>query len=347
MTVPTTPRLSNDRLCAQWLLICCGMVFIMAIIGAITRLTESGLSITYWKPITGVIPPLSEAQWLKELEIYRSSPEYIQKNAGMSLGDFQYIYFWEWLHRLWGRLIGLVFAIPLIVFALQKRVAEGYGLKFMGLLALGGLQGFIGWWMVKSGLINEPAVSHYRLATHLGMALLLFGLMFWMALSLLRRDGALVMPPINATFCLRRHGWIAFAFLCLTIVYGAFVAGLDAGLIYNEWPLMGGHFVPSEMGALQPFWLNILENHAAVQFTHRWIAMTTVILVVSFAYRMKSIWLTAAVIAQFMLGVTTLLSHVWVPLGALHQAGAIILLSVLLWQLHRLHFGQAPQHQQA
>jgi cytochrome c oxidase assembly protein subunit 15 len=329
-------RLSTDHLNANWLLICAAMVFLMATIGAVTRLTESGLSIAEWKPVTGALPPLNAAQWQAEFEVYKATPQYQQVNKGMELGDFKKIYFWEWLHRLWGRLIGLVFALPLAFFWVTRRVADDYKWKYVGLLALGGLQGVVGWWMVESGLIHNPAVSHYRLATHLALALTLGALMFWMALTLLRRDGALVTRPIASTPALRAHGRIAFGFLCITIIWGAFVAGLDAGLIYNEWPMMGGHFMPSEMWFLKPAILNLFENHAAVQFTHRWLAFTTFVLVLSFAWRVRSPILATAVLLQLGLGILTLLSHVVVPLAALHQAGAMVTLAALLYELHRV-----------
>ena len=335
-------KLSNDTLNARWLLICAAMVFLMATIGAVTRLTESGLSIAEWKPITGALPPMNDTQWQAEFDIYQQSPQYQQVNKGMSLSDYKHIYFWEWLHRLWGRLIGLVFAIPLAFLWLTRRIADGYKIKYLGVLALGGLQGVVGWWMVASGLVHDPAVSHYRLATHLALALTLAATLYWMALTLLRRDGTLIMRPVNSTPCLRRHGRFALAFLCITIIWGAFVAGLDAGLIYNTWPLMGGHFMPGEMWFLHPAFLNIFENHAAVQFTHRWLAFTTFVLIVTFAWRAKSPVLATAVCLQLCLGILTLLSHVVVPLAALHQAGAMITLAALLYELHRVLLGAGP-----
>lgn len=332
-------KTSNDALNANWLMICAILVFFMAVIGAVTRLTESGLSIVEWKPVTGALPPLSTDAWDAEFAKYQQSPQGETTNAGISLSEFKNIFFWEWLHRLWGRFIGLAFALPLMFFWLTKRVAEGYKAKFLGVLALGGLQGFVGWWMVASGLVDNPAVSHYRLATHLGLAILLATVMYWMALTLLRRDGSLVMRPIDSTPCIRRHGRCALVFLAITIIWGAFVAGLDAGLIYNEWPLMGGAFMPGEMWHITPAWLNIFENHAAVQFTHRWLAFATFVLVLSFAWRVKSPWLATAIVLQLGLGILTLISHVALPLAAMHQAGAIITLSALLYELHRVLLG--------
>jgi len=315
------------------------MVFMMAMIGAITRLTESGLSITTWKPVTGALPPLNHDAWMDEFSSYQQSPEFQKKNSGMTLDDFKKIFFWEWLHRLWGRLIGIVFALPLAWFWLRGQVASGYKLKFVGLLALGGLQGAVGWWMVKSGLINNPAVSHYRLATHLGLAVFLYAVMIWMALTLWRRDGALVMRQQTSTPNLRLHGRLALLLVAVTMVWGAFVAGLDAGLIYNEWPLMGGHFMPGEMWDAAPAWLNLFENHAAVQFTHRWMAFTTFLAVAAFAWRVASPVLAATVFLQLGLGIATLVTSVALPLAALHQAGAILTLTALLYQLHRTIYG--------
>jgi cytochrome c oxidase assembly protein subunit 15 len=329
-------KLSNDAMNARWLLVCAAMVFLMASIGAITRLTESGLSIAQWKPVTGAIPPITTGDWQAEFDTYAQTPQYKEVNKDMTLSDFKRIYFWEWLHRLWGRLIGLFFAIPLMCFWLTGRVADGYKGKFVGVLGLGALQGVVGWWMVESGLVNDPAVSHYRLATHLALALTLAGVMFWMALTLLRRDGTLIMRPLNSTPALRHHGRFAFAFLCITIIWGAFVAGLDAGLIYNEWPMMGAHFMPGEMWFLKPAIANLFENHAAVQFTHRWLAFTTFLLVLSFAWRTQSPILATAVVLQLGLGILTLLSHVAIPLAALHQAGAMVTLAALLYELHRV-----------
>jgi len=332
-------KTSNDVLNANWLMICAILVFLMAVIGAITRLTESGLSIVEWKPVTGALPPLSADAWETEFAKYQATPQGQTTNADMTLPEFKTIFFWEWLHRLWGRLIGLAFAIPLAIFWATRRIAEGYKFKYLGLLALGGLQGAVGWWMVASGLVDNPAVSHYRLAAHLGLAIILGSLLYWIALTLLRRDGTLVMRPIESTPSLRRHGRFALLFIAITIIWGAFTAGLDAGLIYNEWPLMGGTFVPGEMFAMSPWISNVFENHAGVQFTHRWVAFTAFILVLSFAWRVKSPWLATAIVVQLILGILTLISHVALPLAAMHQAGAMLTLAALLYELHRVLLG--------
>jgi len=329
-------KISNDRLCAYWLLSCAVLVFLMALVGAATRLTESGLSIVDWKPVTGALPPIGTDAWDAEFAKYQTSPEYIKKNAGMSIDDFKSIFYWEWAHRLLGRLIGIFFAVPLLFFWVTNRVADGYKYKFLGVLVLGGLQGVVGWWMVASGLIDNPAVSHYRLATHLGLAVLLYAILLWMGLTLLRRDGALVMEAVPAKNYLRPHGWVCLGLLAIAMIWGAFTAGLDAGLIYNEFPLMGGKFMPGEMWFLEPAWINLFENHASVQFLHRWLAISTAALTLWFAWRMQAGALAAMVFVQVGLGITTLLSGVFVPVAALHQAGALATLGLLIYQLNRV-----------
>lgn len=306
------------------------MVFAMAIIGAITRLTESGLSITQWNPVTGTIPPLTQESWEREFDLYKQTSEFELQHYWMELADFKKIYFWEWFHRLWGRAIGLVYAVPLLYFFIKKQIPDGYGWKFVGLLGLGGLQGLIGWWMVTSGLVDRADVSHYRLAVHLGMAILLFGLLYWFALSLSfeRRVGDL------PTFCIRRHGWTATGFLALTIIWGAFVAGSNAGVIYNTWPLMGGQFTPPEQFNIS----SIIEQQAWIQFEHRWIAMIAGIFILAFAWRVKSIPLAVMVIIQILLGIFTLVSGVHIHLAAAHQGGALILTALLLTQVHRFYY---------
>lgn len=341
-TSPVSDR--DHRQVAYWLLFCAGMVFAMAIIGAITRLTESGLSITEWKPITGAIPPLSEAQWLVEFEKYRQIPEYKLLNRGMSLEEFKLIFFWEWFHRLWGRLIGLVFAIPLVWFIIRRKIDRPLVLPLVGLFLLGGLQGFIGWFMVQSGLVDRTDVSHYRLALHLSMALILYALLLRLGLGLL--NGRRLLAPVGGTLVL--HGRLALALVAVTVVWGAFVAGLDAGFAYNTWPTMNGEFAPPEIWNLSPAWLNFLENTAAVQFAHRWLAIATALAVVTYAWRVGqhpalvaaarpvALALTAVVLIQVCLGIATLLMAVPVALGAAHQGGAMVLIGLMVWSLFTL-----------
>ncbi len=319
----------TNKAIVNWLYFTAFMVFAMAIIGAITRLTESGLSMVEWQPITGTIPPLNEAQWQEEFNLYRASPEYQKKNFGMSLDEFKNIFFWEWFHRVWGRLIGLVYAVPFFYFLLTKKIPKGFKIKlFIGLL-LGGCQGLMGWYMVQSGLIDRPSVSHFRLAAHLSLAALIFCYLLWLAFDLNGNKSD------NPSFCIKRHGWIAFSFTFVTVVWGAFVAGLDAGLVYNTWPLMGEKLIPHELNSIS----SILFEPVSVQFTHRWIAIVTAVIVLSFAWRIKSKALAGMMALQVILGITTLLSMVAIPLAAAHQAGAFILLGILVYWLHRLRRG--------
>lgn len=326
-----------------WLLINCTMVLAMAVIGAITRLTESGLSITEWAPITGVLPPLNETAWLAEFEKYRATPQYQLLNAGMSLGDFQHIYFWEWLHRLWGRLIGLVYALPFFWFLLRGKIPAALRFRLWLILALGGLQGFIGWFMVQSGLVGDmTSVSHLRLALHLSVAFVIFAFLWWTVLDLLRPTA---LHNTGITFCLRRHGWTGMFFLMLTIIWGAFVAGLDAGMAYNTFPLMNGAWLPPESWNLQPLWKNFFDNTAMVQFIHRTLAIFTALFLLIWCWRVWLVaqnptqkkWLiglAAMLLLQPALGIVTLLTIVDISLATMHQAGALILLALLLVNLH-------------
>lgn len=312
-----------------WLYLCCFMVFAMAVIGAVTRLTESGLSITEWKPVTGALPPLSEAEWQRVYDLYRQSPEFVHKHSWMTLADFRKIFFWEWLHRLWGRLIGIAFGLPLLWFWVRKKIPRGYGWKFAGLFLLGGAQGALGWYMVKSGLADRPEVSHFRLAAHLALALVIFAALWWTALDL--KDGE-TRNRRREPLSLVVHGGAALLLLSATIVWGAFTAGLDAGLIYNSFPLMNGSFTPPEdfSGAAAFF-----EQQAWVQFAHRWLAVSTGLALAALAVRTRDAALGAMVLVQIGLGISTLLSGVYLPLAALHQAGAIILLALALRAVHR------------
>lgn len=322
---------------ARWLFIVAGMVFVMAVIGAITRLTESGLSMVEWKPLIGVLPPLSEAEWNRVFDLYRQTPEFRVFNSHMELSGFKTIFFWEWFHRLWGHLIAAVFAIPFLVFLVRGRVPDGYKAKLLGLFLLGGLQGVIGWFMVLSGLADRPEVSHYRLALHLGAAVLIYCLLLVTAFGLLDRG----VPPRQreAALGLREHGWWALCMIALTMVWGAFVAGLDAGLAYNTFPLMAGHWIPPEVGTLVPGWLNLFENTAAVQLIHRCLAITTALVVLAWSFRVwradimgaavpLALCLGLAVVVQVCLGIATLLTVAWIPLAATHQAGALVVIGL-------------------
>ena len=329
------PSYGYDRALVWWLFGMVGLVAIMVVIGGVTRLTGSGLSMVEWRPIIGILPPLTEVEWMRVFNLYQASPEFQQVNMDMNLAEFKVIFFWEYVHRVWGRLLGLAFGLPLLFFWLAGRIPQGYGLPFLGLLALGSMQGIIGWWMVTSGLVDNPAVSQYRLAIHLSMALLILLLLLWTALNL--RFGRSKRPS--------GHAAATLLLVALTIIAGAFVAGMDAGLLYNEYPLMGDGLVPveyGENGLFDPF-----DNPATAQFHHRWIAVLTVLAVADlwvFGLRKGLRGLVhimaMSVIIQFLLGLTTLLLGVPVWAGALHQAGAVLLLSIVLIVTHRLQAQQ-------
>jgi cytochrome c oxidase assembly protein subunit 15 len=348
--MPTAlPR--NDRAVATWLLACCAMVFAMVVIGGITRLTESGLSITEWKPVTGALPPLSAGDWQAEFEKYRQIPQFKELHLGlMTLAEFKQIYFWEYVHRLWGRLIGLAFALPLVWFLWRGMIRRALLPKLLGILALGALQGFVGWFMVKSGLADRVSVSQYRLVLHLGLAVVIYAAMLWVALDLLAPS-----PERPSSPRLRRAASAVLGLVLLTMLSGGFVAGLDAGLTYNTFPLMDGSLVPAGYAQLEPFWLNWFENVAAVQFDHRLLAMTTfaacLLLWVTGtragAPRAPLSLLLAAACLQVALGISTLLLVVPIPLAAAHQAGAMLLFTAALLARHSLRAPAATRSPRA
>ncbi len=332
----------RPRLVTFWLILCVAAIFGMALIGAVTRLTESGLSITEWKPITGVIYPQTKSAWEKEFNLYKATPEYKKKNMDLALTEFKSIYFWEWIHRLWGRSIGVLFFIPFLFLWFSKSVSPGTSWTLMGLLALGGAQGFVGWFMVQSGLVDRPSVSHYRLALHLGMALLIYALTIWTALRVSRggRGGDVYR---KGHVILKAHAILSLLLLSTTIIWGAFVAGLDAGLIYNEFPNMGENgLMPKEMWHMSPAWINIFENHAAVQFMHRWLAVTTTIFILALSAHAMLAGipgivfpaLAAMALIQAGLGISTLLSNVHIHIATTHQAGALVLLAFMVIALY-------------
>ena len=333
----------TDRGVGWWLVGCAGLVFAMTVIGAITRLTESGLSMVEWRPLIGALPPLSDAEWQRVFDLYRQTPEYRLINAGMSLSEFKEIFFWEWLHRLWGRLIGVAYALPLAVFWVRGSIGRRLRPRLLILLVLGGAQGVLGWYMVASGLVDRPSVSHYRLAAHLGLALVIFALLVWTALDILARTTPAARPGH------RLHGTAVLGLVAVTIVWGAFVAGLDAGLLYNSWPLMGGQLVPAE--AFAGGTGDAVDDRVTIQFLHRWLGMVALVGVLSLAWRSRNcdpstrlITMAAAGTAfvQVGLGIATLIAMVPVALGALHQAGAVILLALLITLLWRLSGGSTP-----
>ena len=316
---------NHKKIISNWLFFCCAMVAVMAVIGAITRLTESGLSIVEWRPLIGTLPPLSEIEWQRVFDLYRQTPEYMAKNASMLLPEFKNIFFWEWFHRLWGRLIGIVYALPLLFFWIKGWIPKRYKFPLLFGLFLGAGQAIMGWYMVTSGLVDMPDVSHYRLSAHLGLAFVIFGYLLWVAL-LLRETKS----KITGYFYRLPHALIGLILLALTVIWGALTAGLEAGRIYNTWPLMSGHFLPPEVLT------SLFENHAWVQFAHRWLAALTLITIFSFAWRTKDIWLSIAIMTQFILGIFTLISGLWIPLAAFHQLGALITFGLLVRSIYFL-----------
>ncbi len=329
---------------AVWLLACCALLFIMVVVGGVTRLTHSGLSMAEWKPLVGTVPPLSQSDWEEVFLKYQATPEYRHVNQGMSLDGFKGIFWWEYVHRLLGRVIGIVFLLPYLYFLLRRKIDGPLALKLAGIFVLGGLQGAMGWYMVKSGLVDDPRVSQYRLTAHLGLALAIYAAMLWTALDLLQPARAAANEPRRR---LGRYALALAALIFLMALSGGFVAGIRAGSAYNTFPLMDGRFVPPEILMLEPWWLNLFDNMATVQFNHRMIAWLLMLLVPAF-------WLTARRVAlpprarlathlflgmlaiQVMLGISTLLLVVPVPLAAAHQGGAVLLLTVVLWAGHEL-----------
>ena len=313
-----------------WLFIISFMVVAMIFIGGATRLTGSGLSMVEWRPLLGFLPPLTEVEWIRIFELYKLSPEFIQINTWMSLSDFKFIFFWEYFHRVWGRLIGLFFLIPLIYFIFVKRLSGVILFRTTIIFSLICIQGIIGWWMVKSGLNEIPTVSQYRLSIHLSMAFIILGLSFWTAMDLYEGP----VKKINL------FDKIPIIFISLTIIAGTFVSGMDAGLVYNSFPYMGETIVPIEYGSLgiiDPF-----ENPVSAQFHHRLLATLTlsVIILYFINYIIKNeinrriIILSLAILCQFIIGIFTLLYSVPIVLGVIHQFGGVLLFLSSLWLLH-------------
>ena len=334
--VRTAPR---PRALAHWLLIVAAIVFVMVVIGGITRLTESGLSMVRWEPISGVVPPLNEAQWQAEFRGYKTTPEYQKINRGMSLDEFKSIFFWEYLHRQIGRLIGLAMILPLAWFAWRRAVPRNYGARLVALAALVVLQGAIGWWMVASGLVDRPDVSHIRLAIHLVTALIFFSGLIWTALDLLDHDGNPEMRPAR----LHTLPAAVLAILAIQITLGAFTAGLDAGFAFASWPLMGDSLFPANGWHMHLSVIeNIRDNPIVVQFMHRWWAWVAASGAILLGFSARRKWpaavylITGLVAVQILLGIETLLSGVAIPIAAAHQAVAVLLLAALVVSAHKI-----------
>ena len=334
--------MKDNKKVIYWLLTGCTLIFIMVIVGGITRLTHSGLSISNYKLISGTIPPTNASQWNEAFDLYKQYPEYQKLNYNMTIDEFKDIYFWEWIHRVLGRFIGLVFVIPFVYFLLRKQLTKSTIKKCLILLTMGGFQGFLGWFMVKSGLVDKPDVSHYRLAMHLTTAFLTFAYTFWVALDLIFPS----KKQINTGF--RNLIRVGLVILVIQIIWGAFVAGLDAGWIHNHWPLMNdGELIHQSVTTEQePLWRNFIEGKSGVQFIHRYLAYI-VVGIIGFiwfkarknkttALQQKGINLLLILVGvQFVLGVLTLVLFVPVWLGVLHQVTAFFLLATMTFTLHR------------
>ncbi|MCP5130273.1 MAG: COX15/CtaA family protein [Pseudomonadales bacterium] len=336
-----TETSAHDRQVAAWLLFCAAVVLGMILLGGVTRLTGSGLSIVEWKPLMGVVPPLTEEGWQETFDKYRQFPEYKKVNRGMSLEGFKSIFMFEYLHRLLGRLIGVLFLLPMLYFAWRGRIRQGLMPKLVVLFFLGGCQGLLGWYMVKSGLVDNPRVSQYRLTAHLGLAVAIYAWMVWLAFDLL-------FPASGREQSARPYGawagWLV-ALVYLMILSGGLVAGTRAGFAYSTWPLMGDSFIPRGLYAGTPAWLDMFEDITTVQFNHRIFAYLLVILIGVFATlvyrsgagghaRLAAVLLVLALAVQVVLGISTLLLHVPVPLAAAHQGGAMLLLTAMLFAGH-------------
>ena len=323
---------------ANLLFLVAGLVFVMVVVGGITRLTESGLSITEWAPISGAIPPLSHDDWSRAFELYKQTPEYREINgpAGMTLQQFKSIYWWEFIHRLLGRVIGVVFALPLLWFAVRREVPHGYGWKLVGLFALGGLQGVLGWYMVMSGLAERTGVSHLRLSAHLLLALIIMGALIWMALDLRRLAASGEDHPARLT------GSSALVLVTLTIqvLLGAWVAGLNAGQVSNTWPLMNGHFFPQGVDWSNGVLWAATNDPFLVHFLHRWWAWAVVAALVLLARmvrrdsRLASIAIHTAFGTQILIGIATVIEGVPIVLAALHQAVGALVVASTVWGAH-------------
>jgi cytochrome c oxidase assembly protein subunit 15 len=352
MAAMVTNQVRQDRLVRGWLISIAALIAIMVLVGGATRLTESGLSIVEWKPITGALPPLDPEQWKTAFEAYKTIPQYRQLNAGMTLDEFKTIFWWEWSHRLLGRMIGVAYLVPFLWFLWRGVLGAELRRRLWLIFGLGALQGAVGWWMVASGLSERVEVSQYRLATHLVLALLIFACIVWT----LRRIA--VRPPSDAT---PRLKFTAISLLVLTFVqfyFGALVAGLRAGTIYNTWPDIDGAFIPSAARLFfeTPWWRNLFENTLTVQFEHRMVAYALLVMAILHALDAvrsnagRSIingafLLMAAVILQATLGILTLLNQVPTDLALAHQAVAIAVLTLAVLQAERLvrRPGHAPQ----
>jgi heme a synthase len=336
---------SANRAVRIWLITVAALIALMVVVGGATRLTESGLSIVEWKPLTGALPPLGEAQWSAAFEAYKRIPQYNALNAGMNLSQFKTIFWWEWSHRLLGRVIGMVYLLPFLYFLWRGALGAELKRRLWAIFGLGALQGAVGWWMVASGLSERIEVSHYRLATHLVLALLIYASIVW-TLRRLRES-----EPLAVSTRLRITSRVLVAVTFVQLYFGALVAGLRAGLVYNTWPLIDGAFIPdrARLWFDTPWWRNLFDNALTVQFEHRITAYALFVLAVLHAFDalrssraavLGALWLVAAIALQATLGILTLLNHVPILLALSHQAVAIAVLTLAVMQAERL----APRH---
>lgn len=337
------PVPNNRKTVAAWLYVCCALVFAMVVVGGVTRLTHSGLSITEWQPIVGTLPPLSDRDWADAFAKYRATPEYREVNPGMGSDAFRHIFWWEYAHRLLGRAIGVAFLLPYLWFLVRGRIPAGYTGALFAIFALGGVQGALGWYMVQSGLVDNPRVSHLRLTGHLALAFIIFGAMFWVALSLIRPHLAGV-----ANRSLRRFAGLLTGLVFLMVIAGGLVAGTRAGFAYNTFPLMNGTWVPPGIMMLEPWYRNFADNIATVQFDHRLLAAALAVLGTWFVWRtLRSadvpplarracVLFLVLLAVQIALGIATLLLVVPLALAAAHQAGAMLLFAATLNARHAL-----------
>ncbi len=332
---------SNDRQIAIWLFLVCAAILFMLVLGGATRLTHSGLSMVQWDPLMGWIPPLTDSQWSTSFQHYQQTPEFYKLNIGMDLQGYKQIFLLEYVHRVWGRLLGVIFLLPFLYFLIKGKIKPSLRPKLIIMFVLGGLQGVLGWYMVKSGLVDQPHVSPYRLTAHLLTAFILYGYIFWQALALFFSRSTDHNPQLMG---LQRFAWLIAGLVFTTAASGGFVAGLKAGFAFNTFPLMNGRFVPEYYLLYQPWYSNLFENIAAVQFDHRLLAESVLVLIVGlFLYCRRlqldrfiitALWLILlAVIVQFALGVSTLLLVVPTSLAVIHQAGALLLFTAALFLL--------------
>jgi len=335
--------ITNTKPIVTWLFAGCFLIFSMVILGGITRLTGSGLSITEWDVIMGTIPPMNQDDWNIAFDKYKQSPQYQKVNTGMDVEQFKSIFYWEYFHRLVGRLLGVVFIIPFLYFLINKMLNRSLIRRLIIVFLLGGLQGFLGWYMVESGLINNPHVSHYRLALHLITAFITFGYTLWIAMDLIYQDKKTNTTSVSKLF--RNLVLIISVLVIIQIIYGAFTAGLHGGKVYNTFPKMGDEWFPSTIVAMTPLWTNFFENFIGVQFIHRYLGTLLVLLGFGLVYLYRKqplpelsspvLFFILALVVQFTLGVTTLLYAAPITLAALHQIGGFVLFSSIVFLANR------------